>query len=156
MSYAEKTTVSVEKSRAEIERMLTKYGASRFVYAWDHEAATIGFELGNRAIRFRLRLPTKGEAAFTRSPGRRQSRTPAQAEAAWDQECRRRWRALALVIKAKFEAVIAGVTTIENEFLAATVLPDGRTMGEWAEPQLDAAHAAGGMPQLLLPPGGSA
>jgi hypothetical protein len=31
MSYATETQVSVEKTRAEIERMITKFGASRFM-----------------------------------------------------------------------------------------------------------------------------
>ena len=35
-----------------------------------------------------------------------------------DQACRQRWRALLLVIKAKLEAVTAGISTVETEFLA--------------------------------------
>ncbi len=154
MSYAEKTTVPVEKSRMEIERMLTRYGASHFAYAWDGSTAVLGFRMGARTIRFRLNLPPKDSAAYTRTPARRKARSPAGAEAAWEQECRRRWRALALMIKAKFEAQKAGITSFEDEFLAYTVLPDGRTLGEWAAPQLNEANAAGAMPALLPPPGG--
>jgi hypothetical protein len=61
-----------------------------------------------------------------------------------------RWRALALVIKAKLEAVAAGITTVEQEFLAHIVLPDGHTtVGTWMAPQLAAAYDAGTMPALL-------
>ena len=52
MAYAEKTTVSTEKSRAEIERTLTRYGADQFMYGWDQEQAVIGFRLVGRQIKF--------------------------------------------------------------------------------------------------------
>lgn len=61
-----------------------------------------------------------------------------------------RWRALALVIKAKLEAVAAGITTIEDEFLAHTVLPDGQTVGEFMQPQIAIAYERGSMPTTLM------
>lgn len=36
MAYAENTSVSSEKSRAEIERTLQKYGADQFMYGSSH------------------------------------------------------------------------------------------------------------------------
>lgn len=59
---------------------------------------------------------------------------------------------LALVIKAKLEAVAAGITSFEDEFLAHIMLPSGGTVGEWARPQLEVAYSTGAMPALL--PGG--
>ena len=32
--YAAKTTVTVEKSKTEIEAVLRRYGADQFMYAW--------------------------------------------------------------------------------------------------------------------------
>ena len=58
-------------------------------------------------------------------------------------------RALLLVIKAKLEAVTAGISTIETEFLANIVLPDNTTAGEWMLPQIDRAYCTGEMPPLL-------
>lgn len=51
----------------------------------------------------------------------------------------------------KLEAVAAGITTFEDEFLAHTLLPNGATVGEWAAPQIEAVYADGGrhMPALL-------
>jgi hypothetical protein len=66
--------------------------------------------------------------------------------------CRARWRALALVIKAKLEAVESGITTFEEEFLAHIVLPDGTTLGQWAAPRLAHVYDTGAMPPML--PGG--
>jgi len=50
MSYAQDTNVSVEKSKAEIERILQRYGAGQFVYANDSEQgrAVVGFTMRGR------------------------------------------------------------------------------------------------------------
>ncbi len=151
--YAATTGVSLDASRAEIERTLRRYGASAFAYGWEADLATVMFKLGARHIRFRLAMPDRNDRAFTHTPGKGLRRSAEAAEKEWEQAQRQRWRALALVIKAKLEAVEAGITTAEDEFLAHTVLPDGRTFGEWAAPQLEIAYESGRMPALM--PGGS-
>ena len=147
--FAKDTTVAVERSRAEIERMLTRYGASKFASGWDERGATIMFEASNRRIRFSLALPLLGDKRFDRD-GRGSTRNPAQRIAAREQACRQKWRALALVIKAKLEAVDSGITSFETEFLAHVVLPNGGTVGECVGAQLAAAYESGAMPPLLL------
>jgi response regulator RpfG family c-di-GMP phosphodiesterase len=52
-----------------------------------------------------------------------------QAQAVNDAETRRRWRCLAMVIKAKLEVVASGISSFEEEFLAHVMLYDGRTVG---------------------------
>lgn len=117
-------------------------------YSTEGRAAMIGFRLGGRYVRFQIELPDPDDQEFTHhSRGRR---TADAAEKAWEQGCRQVWRALALVIKAKLEAVAAGITTVEDEFLAHTVLPDGSTFGDWAKPQIEKAYAIGAMPTSLL------
>jgi hypothetical protein len=152
--YAENTSVPVERSRAEIEQLLRRYGADQFLSGWDVCGAMIGFQAQGRQIR--LYLPNPIPEEFNQTPtGRR--RNPADARRASEQEHRRRWRALALVIKAKLEAVASGITTFEQEFLAHVVLPDGSTVGQWATPQLERSYADGSMPKgfagLLEAPG---
>lgn len=151
--YAQDTKVSLDASRTEIERTLRRYGASAFAYGWEGDVATVMFKLGARHIRFRLVLPDRNDRAFTHTAGRGLVRSTEAADREWEQAQRQRWRALALVIKAKLEAVEAGITTAEDEFLAHTMLPSGQTFGEWAAPQLDAAYDSGRMPALM--PGGS-
>lgn len=73
---------------------------------------------------------------------------------AWEQGCRQRWRALALVIKAKLEAVESGITTFEEEFLAHIVMPDGMTVGNHVRPTIQAWYSGGQMRPLLPPPSG--
>ena len=50
---------------------------------------------------------------------------------------RQRWRALALCIKAKLEAVECGITSFEEEFLAHVVMPNGQTFGKLALAQIE-------------------
>lgn len=150
--YAENTSVSVESSRGEIERTLQRYNAESFAYGWDQHRAIIEFAAQDRRIRFVLPLPDRNDKDFTHTPARGTERTPAQAYAAWEQACRQRWRALALAIKAKVEAVEAEITTFEDEFMAHIVLPDGSTFGAWARPQIAQVYEHNKMPALM--PGG--
>ncbi|MEN6425194.1 MAG: hypothetical protein ABFE13_07515 [Phycisphaerales bacterium] len=148
--YAENTSVSVERSRAEIEGTLQRYGASRFMSGWDEERAYIAFLYHDRAIRLTITLPDRGQ--FDRTPHRNRRRSSEEAARAWEQACRQQWRAMALVVKAKLEAVQAGIATFEDEFLAYTVLPEGRTVAQWLQPQMQTLIETGRMPQMLLPP----
>lgn len=146
-TYASRTEVSSDKSRTEIERTLARYGASSFMYGWDQTRALIAFEMNGRRLKFILPMPDREE--FKRTPTKRQLRSQAAAEAAYEQAVRQRWRALALVIKAKLEAVEAGIAEFEEEFLAYIVLPDGRTVGDFMVPQIAAVYESGRMPPLL-------
>lgn len=150
--YAEKTTVPVERSRNEIEQTLRRYGADQFAYGWDQqegrEYAMIGFQMHSRKIRFRLPLPSRDDPIITMTPTRIR-RSQSAADRAYAQAVRQRWRALLLVIKAKLEAVEAGIVTFEDEFLAHTLLPDGRTVGESVHPVIEHAYQTGQVPALL-------
>src|SRR4051794_9343207 len=122
--YAESTSVSVENSRGEIERTLQRYGADSFAYGWEVGRAVVQFSHQGRHIRFVLPLPDKDSPEFTLTPSKKYSRSEADAFKAWEQACRQRWRALALAIKAKLEAVEAGITSFDDEFQAFIVLPN--------------------------------
>lgn len=154
--YASQTSVSVEKSRAEIESVLARYGAERFAYATEPGRACVGFEIKDigdtlLAVRMTLPLPAKSERRFTHRTvyGKLTENPPEMVNKLWEQACRSSWRSLCLVIKAKLEACAAGISTVEREFLADIVTPDGRTIGEIVRPQL-AATSNGVQPRLLL------
>lgn len=148
MAYAENTTVSAEKSRAEIERTLQRYGADQFMYGWDQERALIGFQMAGRQLKFVLPMPNKQDSAFTKTPTGKK-RTEAAAFKEWEQACRQKWRALSLVIKAKLEAVEAGIAIFEDEFMANIVLPNGSTVSQFMLPQITEAYESGTMPKML-------
>jgi hypothetical protein len=146
--YAESTQVPSDRSRSEIERTLRRYGATAFAYGWQEGSAQVMFEMTGRRIIFRLPMPDPASEEFTLTPTGRE-RSPSAAEEAYEQAVRQRWRALALVIKAKLEAVEAQISTVEQEFLAFIQIPGGGTVGEWIEPQLDAVYARQELPALL-------
>jgi len=150
--FAEATKVTSDKSRAEIERTLTRYGADQFLYGWQESSAIVGFKMQGRQVKFILPLPDRGSREFTHTPGRELERSAAQAEQAYEQAVRQKWRALALVIKAKLEAVESGITVFEDEFMAHIVLPGGQTVGDWMRPQIERAYETGKMPPLLPAP----
>lgn len=157
-TYARETSVSAEKSRGEIERTLSRYGATAFGYGWNARGAVITFEAHGRRIQFALEMPDRNEREFTHhARGRRADET---AERMWEQATRQRWRALALVVKAKLEAVAVGIATFEEEFLPYTLVPgpDGRpvTVADILLPQVEEAYESGlplGGLMLALPAG---
>jgi hypothetical protein len=150
--YAENTNVSSEKSRMEIERIIRKYGASGFSYKWiDHpikSMVTIEFYMEKRCVRFSLLMPSMDEFKNTET-GR--IRKPNQVIQEYEKAVRQRWRALALVVKAKLEAVQSGITTFEYEFMAHIVLPDGMTVGDHVVPAIQLAYDSGKTEQNLIP-----
>lgn len=151
--YAERTTVPVERSRADIERLLYTKGATEFVYGWNQSQAVVMFTFSNRRIRFELPLPDRSERKFSHTLGG-QLRSAQARDREFDQEVRRLWRSLLLMIKAKIETVASGVTSWEKEFGMYIVLPDGRTVGDVVLPQIEDSYRSGRMPPLLALPAG--
>lgn len=149
--YARETTVPAEKSRGEIERILSRYGATAFGYGWNERGAVVTFAAHGRRVQFTLTMPARDDPQFTTYRRGQFSaptkRTPAEAERRWEQATRQRWRALALVVKAKLEAVAVGIATFEEEFLPYTLVPgpDGRpvTVAEAILPRVAEAYETG-------------
>ena len=154
ITYARNTTVSAMRTCNEIEETLERYGADGFAYATQGNLATVVFAMENRRIRFVLELPDPEDFRRTNHSPPRERSDRAQQQT-HEQACRQRGCALLLVIKAKLEAVTAGISTIETEFLANIVLPDNTTAGGWLLPQIDRAYRTGKMPPLLPAAGNS-
>ncbi len=152
--YAAKTEVSTDKSLAEIKSTLSRYGASKFMYFEEESRAAVAFEVRDRRVRFVVPLPDRKSDEFVYAytnqyrTGRR-VRDVVDQHRVWEQACRQRWRALALAIKAKLEAIESGIATFEQEFLAYIMLPDGQTVGDYIGPQIDESYRTGGVPKLL-------
>ena len=149
-TYAQNTEVPADRSIGEIERTLERYGATAFMYGWDGGRAVISFEFDRRRYRIVIPLPNKGEFTVTDSGRARTSKQATQA--AWEQAVRQRWRALALYIKAILEADEAGIISIEDALQTYTVMPNGKTLGEWIAPQIEEYYRTGKMPPLLPGP----
>jgi hypothetical protein len=148
-TYANKTEVSSDRSRQEIERTLARWGADSFAYMTSRGHAQVAFEYDRKRIRFVLPLPDRLSAEFARTPTGR-PRARAAADEAYEQAVRQKWRALSLVVKAKLEAVESGISTFEQEFYANLVLPNGQTVFEATMPQIARAIDAGDRGPLML------
>jgi len=122
-----------------------RYGASQFAYATKDDQAVVMFRANDRGVRFNLPLPPIMDFIKTK----RGNRSREKAIIVREQACRERWRALALVIKAKLEAVASGITIFEEEFMAHLVTAGGRTLGERLLPGLNETLKKGASVQLL-------
>jgi len=128
-TYAEGTTVSVENSRAEIEKLLRKHGASFFAAAQDneHHRAMVLFVVGGAKYKLDIPLPTREQAQAEIRHRTQGNRDPDKHR---EQRERERWRAVLLMLKAKLELVALGVSTIDKEFMSQLVVHGSHTLGE--------------------------
>lgn len=132
--YADQTEVPVARSKQQIEVMLKARGASQFASGWDTGGGErLQFKL--REVTIRFTLPPMAEESWQFDKGGR-ARRPDAATKQKDQLERSRWRQLYLVIKAKLEAVDAGIAVYEEEFMAFVVTASGQTIGEILMPQM--------------------
>jgi hypothetical protein len=141
--YASETEVTVERSKMQIERLLTEFKASSIMMGSNAHQSIIAFEMAERRIKFVLPLPQLGEFP------RHRHRNP---RAALEQATRTRWRALYLALRAKLEMAATGITTFEDEFLAHVMMPDGQTVGEMTRPRIAQAYQSGEVRPLLEGP----
>lgn len=142
--YAEDTEVSVERSQQELSSLLRKAGADQVVSAWDAEhGAGVRFRLNG--IYAQLIVPGITPKRDRELRLRRPSWTDLQRR---EQEERRCWRALLLLVKAKLEAVQSEITTVEREFMPDLLLADGRRLEQWAAPALAEMYETGRLPAL--------
>jgi len=116
--YAENTKVSVSQSQAEIKDMLRKLGADRIAVFEDRAENYIVFQLP----------PSHDRPEFAYKLSQPRPDTSGKTAKQADQLERSLWRALVLLVKAKKVAIEGGITTVEREFMADTVMPDGSTL----------------------------
>jgi hypothetical protein len=126
MPYAERTDVPVSRSKAEIEKLVKKHGATAFGIMESGDLVQIAFAMQDRNVLFRVRIPDT-----------------AQKE-------RSMWRALLLTIKGKLESAERGIESFEDAFLANIVMPDGRTVSDHTVSAIE-SHYSGGARVPLLP-----
>ena len=128
--YAASTSVPVERSRAEVERTLMKYGASEFGTMSAEAKVTVYFNVKGRQVQWSIPMPSKKDRQY-------------------EQEVRRRWRVLVITIKAMLEAVESKLLTFDEAFLPHIVIPGtARTLGEHIVPRLDSMYSGLGLRAL--------
>jgi hypothetical protein len=137
--YARDTSVSTSASMDEIQRLLVRYGADGFMFGQQGSQAAVQFQVRNRRVRFVVTLPKLDDPEIRLTPKGRYARSTRDQLRELDRATRQRYRALALVIKAKLEAVETGICAFDEEFLPHFVLPNGQTVYESLAPRLDGA-----------------
>jgi hypothetical protein len=125
--YAARTTVTPQKSRAEIESVIKRYGATGFNSGWQGEDVRVEFLCKDRHIRFVMREPQSEQAK------------------------RQKWRALLLLVKAKLEAVDAKIVTFEEAFLSDIVMSDGKTVWERVREPIALEYSQRKLTSLIAP-----
>jgi hypothetical protein len=128
--FAEDTSVPAGRSQDEVKDRLRRCGADQIAIYESEAQSAVAFTAAGRM--YRITVPR------TAKP-----KDPRQDE-------RRAWRLLLLLLKAKLEAIREGATTMEREFLADMLLPDGSTVYQRAQEQLAIAYERGSMPDQLL------
>lgn len=137
-AYAAETGVPVERSKQQLEQLLRAHDADGYHAGWDATRDVVEFLWKGNQIRFELPRPTKKDHQYT--PGGLW-RSEKQVVLAMQQADRQRWRALYLVIRAKLEAVEAGIAIFEQEFLSFIVVPGrNQTIGEIMVPRIKAGE----------------
>ncbi len=130
-----------------INDVFSRYGAESFAYATTSGKAILAFQIHGKQIRISVSLPKIEDFRLTEN-GR--VRTAGSQREAWEKATRQIWRVLLLLIKAKLEAIENGISTMDHEFMADIMLPNGQTVGEYVMPQIRQAYITGNMPPLLL------
>lgn len=130
--YAEGTQVPVSKTKSEIVELISRAGASHYGFGTEEDREVVIFRLYGRHYRFDVVRPDLEELK------------------ALLREWRRRWRARLIFLKALLEYAEGDEDAARALLLPFTVLPDGKTVGEWSQPQIEAAYESGRMPPLML------
>lgn len=145
-TFAKHTDVPVERSKIELERLIGAMGATDYMPYTGEQGEKIFFKV--RGILIRMEIPSINPDRFAKTPTGRE-RTLSQIQKLVQEERKRLWRALILMVKGKWEAIQEGITTIENEFLPHMMLPNKQTVQEFLGPQLDSLLKTGKMLPML-------
>lgn len=150
------TTVAVERSQAEIRKLLIRHGAHRLAFGEERDDtgqrwAAVTFQAG-LAVRMRVPLKLVDERTVIAKSQRARTRTRDEIrDELYEQEERRVWRVLAWNLKARLVAVDEELETFEEAFLAHLLDPStGRTIYEQLAEEGRVELSA---PLLALPPG---
>jgi|SRR6185436_9945837 len=161
--FAEGTEVPVSKTRAELDALLARHGASQRAIFDDDEAgrAVVQFRMAERMARLELRTvppnapdPTRADYNQKADCAHGWNSWTVQRRKEWlakqrDQFAREAWRRLLLVTKAKLEIIADGASTFEREFLADLLLGDGTTVHEAISERLAEVYRTGEVRPLL-------
>ena len=150
MSYAQGTCVGEDRSRAELQFILERFGADQFGYQNDKTTRTAAIAFRFKGVHFVFRLPLSrpDDKRIRFSPSGR-LRINSQVELLMREENRRRWRSLCLAVKAMLVGVEDGIFEFGQVFMPYMVWGDGRTTWQALLPTVEECLKAGrGLPAM--------
>jgi hypothetical protein len=145
--YTRGDSLSSGASLEQIKQALLDYGATDVLLSHRGNLSAIAFKGDGRQFRIVVSLP-QPDGTWTIGGDTAQGRVSETKTRNLERVTRRFWHALALAIDAKLALVVAGVATLESEFLAHVVLPGNRTILDELEPIIDSAYKCGRHPSL--------
>ncbi len=145
--YAAGTSVSADRSVDAIKSYLRKRGAEKIMTMEEGDSAALLFMMDGRVIRFWIQMPEVNDYLVT-DQGRERKIDVARKMV--DDEWKRRWRVLSIVLKGKFELVDSGIVELDEEFLPHIVTDNGETVYQRMKPALDSGSGElfGSMPSI--------
>lgn len=160
--YAEGTSVSIGRSRGQIDDLLRAWGCTGTSWSddWESGIAVLQFRWKRSddeiyIARLTLRLPTE-EQLRQKARHERTGKVLDSKLAKLRKDCgQQEYRVLFLWLNGAFNAVEAGIVTAETVFLPFLVGNDGRTVAEAALPRLKKLLSAANAQALLPAPGES-
>ena len=153
--YAKGTKVTEAKTRLELEKVLRSHGATDLSVATSDTnnliaiAFTIDKSKPSAPRRVRLIIPLPKQDDFRRGRSWRYN-SESKQKTLCAQARRERHRVMLLFLKAKLELIAMGVSTVEREFLADVLLPNGQTVYQHVQSQIAAAYAGETVQKGLL------
>lgn len=174
--YAAGTSVSTEKTIADIKAQLRRFGAQAIATLETGSRLALVFEVPDEAqgatYRFGVTMPLppfdpkefQPKANNAATKGRAGASLAAATEKRYQQEVARRYRSLLLIITGKLVAVEEGAESLQQAFWTYLMLPGhgagqpGGTLYEATQEPVRRAYLTGQMPDLLpgLPGGETA
>lgn len=134
--YAKNTSVTVDRSMAQVRVMLQKEGADGVAIAEAGSQAMVQFVFERKGYKFKISYPSKTDDQI-RFTGAGRDRTDIQMETEIEKEKRRLWRAMGLYIKAAIEAHHNGLVDLKRSLMGNIMLPSGETVYEKLEGNMD-------------------
>ncbi|MFL5945574.1 MAG: hypothetical protein ACJ74C_09095 [Gaiellaceae bacterium] len=107
--------MEVHRSRYELERVLSGFGASEVLFVEADATASLQFELHGRYVQMAMPLPDPTHARFTHTPTGK-PRAAAAQERVYEQALRQHWRSLVVAVRGKLQSVESGISTFDHEF----------------------------------------
>lgn len=133
-TYAKSTTVSVAKTKVQIQSLFEKWGIEEFFFGSSPRGEGVGFKYSERLYKHNVPQPNRGN----------------MTDRQYEQALRQRWRIFYMSLKMKLEEIDSEGMTFEDQFLAMMCLPDGSTVADFMRLDENIARlSAAEMPKLL-------